>query len=275
VDGAADPGEQVCASERARPSWRERYRSLGARRFARWLLLKRIGKKLVRRLDALMARSSRVGNPELFDPRDFAWTAELEAGWPAIRRELDAVLETRAQLPAFSEIQPDQYRINPDQRWKVFFFEGLGRRSRRSRALCPETARLLDAIPRVDLAFFSILAPGLHVPRHRGVTKGLIRCHLGLKVPRDAPKCWMQLGRERFHWEEGRVVLFDDTYPHAVWNDTDDERVVLLVDVERPMRWPGRLAWRIARALLRLSPFVRDGWRNQAEWERRVSARLG
>jgi hypothetical protein len=46
--------------------------------------------------------------------------------------DLDAGLETRAGLPAFHEIQPDQYRINPDRRWRVFFFEGLRRRSQRN-----------------------------------------------------------------------------------------------------------------------------------------------
>jgi len=273
VGGGADPGAQARVGERGVPTWRERYRELGPRRFARWLLLKRVGRLPVRALDALMARSSLVGTPILFDPRAFRCAAELEAAWPAIRRELDAVLETRAQLPAFHEIQPDQYRINPDRRWNVFFFEGLGRRSRRNRALCPETARALDRVAGVELAFFSILAPGLHIPRHSGITKALIRCHLGLKVPRDAGKCFMQIGRERFHWEEGRAVVFDDTHPHEVWNDTDEERVVLLVDVERPMRWPGRLAWRSVRALLRASPFVRDGWRNQRDWEERIAAR--
>ena len=118
----------------------------------------------------------------------------------------------------------------------MLFFQGLGRRSRHNRALCPETARALAR-------------------------------------PRDAGKCFMQIGRERFHWEEGHAVVFDDTHPHEVWNDTDEEPIGLLVDVVRPMRWPGRFAWRTVRALLRASPFVRDGWRNQRDWEERIAAR--
>ena len=105
VDGAADPDAR--ANEPAPSTWRERSHALGPRRFARWLLLKRVGKSALRALDRLMARSSQVGNPERFDARTFPWVAELEAGWPAIRAELDTVLEDRARLPAFHEIQPD------------------------------------------------------------------------------------------------------------------------------------------------------------------------
>jgi len=78
---------------------------------------------------------------------------------------------------------------------------------------------------------FSILAPGKHIPDHCGPYKGVIRYHLGLKVPRDARQCRIRVGDEYATWAEGTSELFDDTYEHEVWNDTDEERVVLFCDV--------------------------------------------
>jgi ornithine lipid ester-linked acyl 2-hydroxylase len=246
----------------------DRYRELGPRKFARWVLLKRIGKPIVRSLDRFMASQSLVGNPEIYDKSLFPWVADLEAAAPEIRAELDRLLEHRERLPRFVDIQPDQGKINPDAGWKTFFFGGLGVRSEHNRQLCPATARALDRIPNVELALFSILAPGLHIPRHSGVTKGLIRCHLALKVPHEREKAVMYVGSTQFHWEEGKATVFDDTYKHEVFNDTGEERVVLLFDTQRPMRWPGRAAFALTKTLLKASPFVRDSRRNHERWEK-------
>lgn len=248
--------------------WVDKYRELGPKKFARWVLIKRIGKPLFRSLDRFMARQSRVGNPEILDPALFPWLPELEASWKDIRAEADRLLAHREHLPTFTEIQPDQGKINYDARWKTFWFMGFGARSEHNLALCPATARALEKIPGLETAMFSILAPRLHIPRHAGVTKGVLRSHLGLKVPRDAEKARMEIGSASFHWQEGKAVVFDDTYKHAVWNDTDEERVVLFFDFRRPMRWPGRVVYALVRAALNLSPFMRDAWRNQRAWEK-------
>lgn len=254
---------------------RQRYAELGPKKFARWVLIKRIGKPIVRRLDRFMLAQSTVGDAVVFDKARFPWVADLEADWKAIRGELDAVLLRRESLPAFQEIQPDQEKISPDDKWRVYLFCGFGHQSARHRRECPETARLLDRVPGLTSAFFSVLAPGKHVPPHVGLTKGLLRCHLGLKVPRDAERCVMQVADERFSWREGRAVVFDDTYKHQVRNDTDEERVVLLLDFRRPMRLPGRVAFRVVETLFKLSPFIRSARRNQKAWEARAGAPEG
>lgn len=253
-------------------SVRTRWEQLGPGGFARWFLIKRVGKTTTRRIDRFISSRSLVGDPAVFDNADFPWVAELEADWRQIRRELDRVLESRQQLPLIQEIQPDQNKIAPDDLWRTFLLYGYDFRSERNCRLCPETARLMERIPGMTSAWFSILAPGKHVPRHAGVTKGLIRCHLGLKVPAARERCRMQVGDETFHWEEGRCVLFDDSRKHEVWNDTDEERVVLIMDFERPMTWSGRVAGRALRQALRLSPYVRDARRNQLAWEKRIDA---
>jgi len=150
----------------------------------------------------------------------------------------------------------------------VFAFSAFGVRSEHNCAACPETARLLDRIPNLELAFFSVLEPGAHLTAHRGAYKGLVRAHLGLIVPEPRERLRMQVGEAMVHWEEGRCVIFDDTYRHEVWNDTEGVRVVLLIDVHRPFPLPIALMNRAILGLARLTPFVSGAIKRMRAWER-------
>lgn len=227
------------------------------------------GRRLFRRLNAFLARQSIVPDRPILDNTDFPFLPRLEENWQAVRDELDRLLEMRDELPSFHEISPDQGRISRGDNWKVFVFWGFGKRSGRNCGRCPRTAELLDGVPGIQSAWFSIIAPGYRIPRHRGVTKGILRIHLGLKVPRDRERCWMEVGRERVTWRDGECIVFDDTFKHSVVNDTVEERVVLIVDFDRPMRTPGRILHRAMIATLKLSPYFRDARRHQQSWEER------
>ena len=63
-------------------------------------------------------------------------------------------------------------------------------------------------------------------------------------------------------------MIFDDTFNHEVWNDTDETRVVLFVDVLRPLPFPESLINRLIVKAIGYSPFVLDAKRNQETWER-------
>ena len=54
---------------------------------------------------------------------------------------------------------------------------------------CPETTRLLRKVPGLRTTFFSILEAGARLPKHTGVTPGVLSAHLGLKVPDKAQRC--------------------------------------------------------------------------------------
>jgi beta-hydroxylase len=238
---------------------------------ARKLIL-RVGRRSRRTFNRLMVGSSLVGDPPVFPGSTFPWVARLEASLPIIQAELAAVMEQADSLPGIEEISPDHSRIARDRRWRSFFLHAYGYRSGPACILCPRTAGLVDAIPNLETAFFSVLRPGAHLPRHRGVTKALITCHLPLVVPAEAAGCWIEVEGRRHHWQVGRALLFDDTRLHEVRNDTPDSRVVLLIHVRRPLRFPGSLAGNAFMAAVKRSPFVRDGVRNQKDWEARFLA---
>jgi beta-hydroxylase len=100
----------------------------------------------------------------------------------------------------------------------------------------------------------------------------VLRYHLGLVVPRDREACRIRVGEDIRHWEQGRSLIFDDTYNHEVWNDTDETRVVLFVDVIRPLPFPESLLNRLVIKAIAISPFVLDAKRNQHAWEARFRA---
>lgn len=225
------------------------------------------GFAVIRAIEKAVIRFSPIGDSNFYDPARFPWTATLETNWTAIRRELDDLMRQSDRLPNFQDISEDQSEFTTDDKWKTYFFYCFGFKSDRNCARCPETAKLLESVPGMRTAFFSILAANKHLPRHRGIYKGLIRYHLGLIVP-EPEKARMQVGDGTIHWEEGKSVVFDDTYFHEVWNDSDQARVVLLMDVIRPFRFPlSALNEGIIRLIGR-SPYVRDGIEKELKWEK-------
>ncbi len=228
----------------------------------------RIGKKLRRRVDALIARSSLVPNAPVLNARDFAWTRLLRDNWREIRAEALHVLENPAAVPLLDEVSPDHKRIAPPGKWRSFFLRGYGCDIEENMARCPHTTALVRQVPNLNSAFFSILAAGAHIPAHRGVTKGLITCHLGLIVPKGDVR--MRVDRKIVRWTEGATLMFDDTYEHEVWNDTDETRVVLLVQFGRPLRGPGKWLADLFLWGVRHTAFVREARDNIALWSQNM-----
>ena len=149
---------------------------------------------------------------------------------------------------------------------------GFGHRAERSCQQCPETTRILETIPRLKSAWFSILAPNYHIPPHRGVTKGVVRTHLGLIIPRDRERCRIRVGDQTRTWEEGKCLVLDDTFEHEVCNETDEQRVVLIIDVERPLPLAARLLNRGILRAVQLTAYVQDARRNMSSWEDRFES---
>ena len=233
------------------------------------------GARVLHLMERAVVRSSLVPTTPFLPTTTFDWIPGLEAKADIIRKELDNVLTYRDELPNFQDISIDQASITADDGWKTYFFFAYGFRSAANCERCPETAALLDGIPGLTTAFFSILSPGKKIPSHRGPWRGVLRYHLALKVPSPAEKAGISVGGETAHWEEGRSLLFDDGYEHYAWNDTDGVRVVLFVDVVRPLRPPANqfnraLIWAIGH-----SPFIQDSKNRHEAWEQRFAALRG
>ncbi len=217
-------------------------------------------------IDRALSRWSELDDQPVFDPELFDWVPELEKNWTTVRDELDQVLGDKSALPPLRLISPDHCRIATDDRWKSFVLWGYGLRSEENCARCPETVRLLERVPGLLTASFSVLDPHCHIPRHTGLTKAIVTGHLGLRVPHQPDRCHMEIAGTDHVWQEGRMILFDDMCEHEVWNDTDERRVVLLLHLKRPERFPGSLVRDAFLAAARHSPFIQDVRRNIEAW---------
>lgn len=229
----------------------------------------RVGKAMRGVFDRLIGSGSTVPNDPVLDVRLFPWTQDLRSNWQAIRDEAVAVALRGQAAPSLSTISPDHRSIAEAGKWRSFFLWGYGYRIDENADQCPTTAALVERIPGLNSAFFSILAPGTHIPDHRGVTKGLITCHLGLIVPRDGD-VRMRVHDRVVRWAEGETLVFDDTYRHEVWNETASTRVVLLIQFERPLRQPGKWFADLFMGFVRRSAFVQEARANIHSWNAAV-----
>jgi aspartyl/asparaginyl beta-hydroxylase (cupin superfamily) len=163
----------------------------------------------------------------------------LEKNYSIIKNEVERLLESKRNLPSYHDLDPKQFAISAggNKKWKVFLLYAMGAKPKANRALCPQTSALLDKIPNLFEAFFSILEAGKSVPAHNNSYCGMLRYHLGLIVPSENPPR-IRIKDQFYTWREGESVLFDDCWEHEVFNESKGDRVVLLVDVLRPLPLP-------------------------------------
>ena len=158
--------------------------------------------------------------------------------WTDIRREALAVARLLDRVPRFHDIVPAQADISAtDGRdWRMFIMKAYGESVEKNLQRCPAVAALLDQAPEVVSAVLSFLAPGKHIPEHRGPFRAILRFHLMLSMPHDGdgvPACVMNIDGVPHRLGDGESLLWDDTYPHEVWNNSEQVRIALLLDVWR------------------------------------------
>ncbi|MEA5496731.1 aspartyl/asparaginyl beta-hydroxylase domain-containing protein [Limnoraphis robusta Tam1] len=240
------------------------------KRVMEFLILK-VGANLLWTIEKLIPKYSLIGSNPFFEREQFDWVPELEAQWEAIREEMYEVLKYRDELPCFHEILPYQNaQISADNDWRTYFLFGYGNKIEKNCERCPETIAALEKVPGLKTAFFSIFLPGKHLPDHRGPYKGLTRCLLGLKVPEPKELCRIRVDNEVRHWEEGKCMLFDDSFRHEAWNETNETRVVLFIDFVRPLRFPLNIINQLLIQAIAISPLIKDAKVNQKYWDKRL-----
>lgn len=166
-----------------------------------------------------------------WDPDEFSWSAALRASTPDIVREFALLQEASRQRA--SSAQSD---LADQGRWSALYLYYAGRRYRDNVSACPATAAALAASSVATLGdggmtYFSMMAPHSHVAAHHGYINAHLRAHLGLEVPGG---CRIRVGNQSRTWGLGELLVFDDSFEHEVWNDSDRRRVVLLFDMWHP-----------------------------------------
>jgi ornithine lipid ester-linked acyl 2-hydroxylase len=235
-------------------------------------LIKRFGKNRIRGLASFLGRQSLVGDRPVLERQHFPFLAMFTENAATIEAEVREILKFREDIPMFQDVSPDQMRIAKGTNWRTFILYGFGTRLEKNCTQAPLTAKLLSQVPNIQTAWFSILGPNYHIPPHRGVTKGILRAHLGLIIPRDSKNCYLRVDDQIKVWQRGEIFVFDDTYEHEVFNNTEDERVILLFDFDRPMGWLGRTVNKTFLSLMKLTAYYQEPKKNMATFEDRFEA---
>ncbi len=242
-------------------------------RLSRWLV-DRYGSRVRDVFNRAVIKSSLIDDSEVFTAERFSYLEPLKAHWRTVRDEADRVLQDIQSIPPLGDVSPDHKRLDYTGKWRAYFLWGYGYRVDRNCEQCPLTASLVDEIPGLLTAMYSVHEPGAHLPRHRGVTKGMLTYHLGLHVPTSRSDCYIQIEDTPYHWREGEFLVFDDTRYHEVFNRSDAPRVILLLHIRRPLGFPGSWLQDLFFWGIRRSPFVQDARHNIDLWAREVDRRM-
>jgi aspartate beta-hydroxylase len=179
-----------------------------------------------------------------FEREQFPFLVTLEAATDTIREELLGVLADEDGLVPYVDM-PDSAPaaamwgdLNRLPAWSGYHLYRHGERVDAHCARCPKTMALLESLPLMRIAehspeiLFSVLKPRTHIPPHTGVINGRLTVHLPLIVPENCGA--LRAGDEQRPWRVGECLIFDDSFVHEAWNDSDQTRVVLILDAWNP-----------------------------------------
>jgi beta-hydroxylase len=184
--------------------------------------------------NAFVYLNSAVPNRPMLRVEQLPELARLQESWEVIRDE--ALALWRAGDIRKPERHDDlAFNSFYKRDWRRFYLKWYGDFLPSARPRCPRTVALLAEVPTVHAAMFALLAPRSHLVRHRDPFAGSLRYHLGLKTP-NADTCRIFVDGVPYFWRDGEGVLFDETYIHRAENRTDEARIILFCDVERPLR---------------------------------------
>lgn len=213
------------------------------------------------------------GRPYL-DLAAFPQTAKLRQNWQVIRDEA-LRLQQGGEIRDATGHNDIGFNSFYQRGWKRFYLKWYGDPPPSARALCPQTVALVEAVPGLNAAMFAVLPPGARLNAHRDPSAASLRYHLGLVTP-NSDQCRIVVDGESYFWRDGEDVMFDETYLHWAENNSDQARIILLCDVERPLYGaPMRALNRLfERVFMRAASTQNDGSEGVG-WLGRVYAPIG
>ena len=213
-------------------------------------------------------KHSLLGDKTFFEPHVLPMAKDLEDNFSEIQKEVKNILARYDELAVFQTISPNQAYIPIDDKWRMFFFKAIGFSFKKNHKVAPVTASIINKYPEICSAYISVLGPKTYLNPHRGPWSGILRMHLGVVVP-GHNECTLIVEKEPYHWKEGEVVLFDDSYEHMAINNTDEPRAIVFLDIMRPLPQPWKFLNWLCLKLALLTPYVINGYFKHRKWQKR------
>lgn len=196
-------------------------------------------------------------NKVLFNPKKYKFTSKLKRNWKIIRDEALNALNSAPILPIsrdsddwygatkyFNDIK-DKYgwikswgsKNNSD--WLNYGLIYFGDEFSVNTKNCPNTMKILKEFEsEINICGFSWMRGGCVIKPHTditGLTSNSLELHMGLVIPKPKQTCKLVItnldgeyvGMEE---EEGKVFVFDATYEHYAYNQSNQDRIILYID---------------------------------------------
>ncbi|RTE85727.1 MULTISPECIES: aspartyl/asparaginyl beta-hydroxylase domain-containing protein [Gammaproteobacteria] len=207
-----------------------------------------------------MSTQKRARRP-ILNLDEFPELANVTVNWKTIRDEALALRENNEFEKTKDKNNSGHYDVGFrtffKYGWSKFYLKWYGYTHDSAKRMCPETVKLIEQIPQVKGAMFTLLPPGGKLTPHSDPFACSLRYHLGLETPND-DNCWINVDNQEYSWRDGEALLFDETYVHHVANNTGKPRLILMLDVERPMGVVGKVVNFFYRQLMRMTIVPND-----------------
>lgn len=181
---------------------------------------------------------------------------KISKNWLIIKEEVLALHESGYLSQTNSPDSPAYYdlgfRTFYKYGWSKFYLTWYGHSLNSAKKLCPKTVKILEGIPEVKGSMISILPAGSKLTRHLDPLACSLRYHFGLSTP-NSDDCYINVDGQNYSWRDGEEFIFDETYLHFAFNNSDQDRIILMCDIERPMTLPGKIINFFYQSILKLS----------------------
>ena len=170
---------------------------------------------------------------KIFYNTNLEWCNELRENYEIIRNEFLKYQQTHL-IPTIGQFSKEDLQLSDNQteKWRSAVLQIYGKETDVSKDF-PLSWNIIKKIPGIRTTMFSILEPNKKIPPHYGPNNCVLRYHLALIVPKNKENCTITVGDETKYWEEGKDMIFDDTNLHYVNNNTNEQRVVLFLDIQK------------------------------------------
>lgn len=167
------------------------------------------------------------------DVKQFPELKIFQDNWEIIRDEA-INLDNASQIKASKDLDDLGFNSFFRTGWKRFYLKWYGANLKSAEQLCPKTLELINQVPNVKGAMFTMLPPGARLTKHRDPYAGSLRYHLGLVTP-NSDDCYISVDGQKYAWRDGEAVMFDETFIHYAENKTDQNRIIFFLDIKRPV----------------------------------------
>lgn len=166
--------------------------------------------------------------PPFANPQSFDWATDIKQHSLQIKQELEKFLESNKLQSYFNSSM-----VTKANSWKTISLKWWNLRISKHQKHFPFTTSLINKYPSIVSCSFNLLEPHSKILPHKGDTNAIYRCHMGLSIPAGLPGCGFKVKGETRSWQNNEWLVFMDAFEHEAWNDTNENRYILVVDVIR------------------------------------------